>query len=570
MLTTSEAFPLATALRETFRKGYTFSLLRRDLVSGLAVSLVALPLAMALSIAVGLPPQHGIYTAIVAGLIAALFGGSKVQVSGPTAAFVVIVAPIVSEFGLHGLIWCQIMAGFILLILGFAKLGRYIHYVPYPVTTGFTAGIAVVIATMGLNDFLGLGLRDLKGGFLEKTSVIFSHIDSFQPFDTSVGVISFLAMILSARLSKKIPAQVVGILVGLLYASILRHYGYIVSTIGNHFTYDLQGLVGHGIPHYLPQFQIPHFDSGYLLTLPFFSEWKSLLMPSLVIAMLAALESLLSATVADHMTGNRHNPNSELNGIGLANIASGFVAGIPATGAIARTTTGINAGAVSPVSAIIHSLLIMLYVVVLTPFINDIPMAALSALLMMTAYRMSHIHEVILAFKHHRGSDLTVLLVCFFLTVFVDMVAGVIVGFLVAALLFMKRIANVTQIEVESGTITIDGEDNPIQLPDHVMLFRIDGPLFFGTVEKAFEQYQFIHSHIRTIIIDIERVPLIDMSGIIALKAMLQKLIGDECQIILCGNIDTTKRILVQMATPQFLPYITHLGSVEDAVNSVR
>ncbi|MBL0319450.1 MAG: STAS domain-containing protein [Alphaproteobacteria bacterium] len=558
-------FPLATAMRESFKKGYGFKKLRKDCLAGLVVSLVALPLAMALSIAVGLPPQHGLYTAIVAGFVAALLGGSMNNVSGPTAAFVVIVAPIVAEHGLHGLVWCQIMAGLMLLIMGFMGLGRYIHYVPYSVTTGFTAGIAIVIATLGLNDFLGLGLKTLQGDYLDKAFMIISHLPDFNPYELTVGCLSLIFMMLTNRLVPKLPAPIFGIILGTALAYALESMGHPVATIASRFTFtDVTGI-HHGISNAPPLFYSPTLEGGHLLSLPFFDEWKILLMPALVVALLSALESLLTGTVADQMAGTRLNPNSELNGIGVANILTAFVGGIPATGAIARTVTGINAGAQSPIAAIIHAVLMLTYVICLAPLINHVPMAALSALLMVTAYRMSHIKEIINAFKQHRDSDLIVLLTCLLLTVFVDMVAGVVVGFLMASLLFMRRIANITTVELEQG-ICEDEEGETIQLPQHVMLFKIDGPLFFGTVEKAFDRYQFIHDHIKTVIIDLERVPLIDLTGIVSLKSMLKKMIGDGKKVIICGNSTLTENMMKKVITPEMASHIRVAETVEDAL----
>lgn len=559
------SIPIATAIRTSMR-GYNLSTFKKDAIAGLVVSLTALPLAMALSIAVGLPPQHGIYTAIVAGITVALLGGSVTQVSGPTAAFVVIVAPIVAEHGLHGLIWCQIMAGVMLIIMGMARFGRYINYVPYPVTTGFTAGIAVVIATLSLNDFLGLEIGQLEGEYVEKVVTLVEHLPSFNRYEFLVGMVSLLTIIFSGKITRAIPSPVVGIATGTLLAYLLSKYGIDIATIGSRFTYETGSeVIKHGIPPYPPVFHVPSDVAGSILSVPSYAEFKTLLIPSMVIAALAALESLLSATVADNLTGARHDPNAELNGIGVGNILSGFAAGIPATGAIARTATNIHSGAKTPMASIIHALLIMLYVLLLAPFINKIPMAALAALLLNTAYRMSHLKQCIRTFKIAPTSDSVVLLVCFVLTVFVDMVAGVSVGIVLASLLFMKRISELTQIDFAPLTKS-SSEASSLKLPDNVAVYRINGPLFFGSVEKAYDRYNFVHDHIDCLIIDMENVPLIDMTGLVAMKAMLSSIAREGREVILCGRKDITDRILHKIADSAIATHVRTTETVRQAM----
>jgi len=387
----SEIIPIGYALKESLRRGYNFHAFKSDAIAGLIVSLVALPLAMALSIAVGLPPQYGLYTAIVAGMAVPLLGGSISQVSGPTAAFVVIVAPIVTEHGLRGLILTTLMAGILLIALGIAKLGRYINYVPYPVTTGFTSGIAVVIGTLALNDFLGLHIDKLQGEYTHKAALIIEHIPTLYWPEALVGIVSLVLMFTSKRILPKVPPPVVGIGLGTLLAYALQHYGFEIATIGNRFGYALpDGSTGRGIPPFPPSFHIPGLDSSPLFAWPSFAEIRTLIVPALVVAALGALESLLSATVADSMAGTKHNPNSELVGIGIGNILCGLASGIPATGAIARTATNIHSGGKTPFASSIHAVLILLYVLLLAPYMSYIPMASLAALLITVAYRMSH------------------------------------------------------------------------------------------------------------------------------------------------------------------------------------
>jgi len=536
-------FPLATAMRVSMRK-YNLMIFKQDFIAGLVVSLIALPLSMALSIAVGLPPENGIYTAIIAGIAAALLGGSSTQVSGPTAAFVVIVAPIVAKYGLHGIIWCQIFAGIILIILGSARLGRYINYVPYPVTTGFTAGIGLVIATLALNDFFGLGIPKLQGDYIEKLTLLASNMANFNPYEFMVGLASLLVIIFFGKVTGKIPSQIVGIAFGTLVAWIMSKYGHDVATIGSRFSYEIAGVKFQGIPPYPPIFHLPTFNAGELFSFPDYNEFKILLVPSLVIAALGALESLLSATVADSMAGTKHNPNSELNGIGIANILSGLASGIPATGAIARTSVNIHSGAKTPIAAIIHALFILVYVLLFVPLINYIPMAALAALMIHTAYKMAHVKQFVHSVKTAPRSDAIVLLTCFILTTFIDMVAGVSVGIVLASLLFMQKISSLTQVELShKGNST-----HHLHLPDNVMVYKINGALFFGTVEKAFEDYNFVHDHVEKLIIDMENVPMIDMTGMVALSAMLKAIAREGRQIVLCGTNEITSSIISQLS----------------------
>jgi len=431
-------FSIATALRDGL-KNYNVRSFKDDCIAGLIVSLIALPLAMALSIAVGLPPQHGLYTAIVAGIATALLGGSPTQVSGPTAAFVVIVAPIVSDFGLHGIIWCQIIAGAILIAFGTARLGKLISYVPYTVVTGFTSGIAVVIGTLALNDFFGLGIAQLNGDYLRKVATIAGHFPSLRPPELAVGLVSLLAIIFFGKVTAKIPSPIVGIALGTLLAWIFGHNGIPVDTLGTRFSYATAEGLKHGIPPYAPVFHLPTFREGDLFSIPDRAEFMKLLKPSLVIAALAALESLLSATVADDMAKTKHDPDAELNGIGIANILSGLASGIPATGAIARTATNIHAGARTPLASVCHALFILLYVLTLAPLIDHVPMASLAALLLMVAFRMSHARQFLHIVRTAPASDVVVLIGCFIPTVLIDMVAGVTTGMVLAGFFLAKK-----------------------------------------------------------------------------------------------------------------------------------
>jgi sulfate permease, SulP family len=535
------SLPLATALRESLRGGYGLRGFGQDFMAALIVSLVALPLSMALAIAVGLPPQYGIYTAIVAGIVTPLLGGSVTQVSGPTAAFVVILAPIVAQHGLRGIIIAEIMAGIMLLVLAWARLGRFISFVPYPVTTGFTAGIAVVLAVLSLSDLLGLGITHMPESFIAKLSEIAAHLPAIRWPEALIGIVSLFIMFTGKHITRKLPSAILGVLAGTLIAVLLMHLGIEVATIGNRFTYETPEGIRHGNPPFPPS--LHWFGGEGLFAWPAPQELKVLLMPAVVIAALAALESLLSATVADGLSRTRHDPNAELTAIGIGNILSGMASGIPATGAIARTTTNIKSGARTPLASSMHAALILLYVLALAPLISYVPMAALAALLMITAYNMSHYRQFWRILTIAPRHDIIVLLTCFGLTVFVDMVAGVSVGIMLAALLFIQRISGMTEAYTEGG-----GDGGQSKLPSNVLVYHISGPLFFATVERALDRTSFMRRNIDTLILDMQHVPLIDMTGLVALKNLL---VGDtlaDKQIVLCARPDVLAMIQHKLA----------------------
>lgn len=562
-------FPLSTAVRESL-KDYNFSKFKSDILAAFVVSLLALPLSMGLSIAVGLPPQHGIYTAIVAGIIVPLLGGSIWQISGPTAAFVVILAPIVSEFGLRGIIWAGIMAGVIMLVMGFAKLGRLVNYVPYPVTTGFTAGIAVVLTTLSLDNFFGLGIEKLDGSYVNKLNIIISTLPDLNPYTMIVGAVTLFLMFTAGRVVKFVPSAITAILVGTLLSMLFNDMGYGIATLGSEFSYvDAGGNIMPGIPPYPPVFHLPTFLENNLYTIPTMEEFRTLLFPAFTIAILAALESLLSAMVADSMAGTKHNPNAELNGIGIGNIVSALAGGIPATGAIARTATNINNGGKTPLAASMHAVFIMLYVILLAQYMSYIPMTALAALLIHTAYRMSHCKQFVRTIQIAHRSDVIVLLACFLLTVFVDMVAGVGFGMICAAILLIQRVTELTDVQIEEKSAG-EGKGR-IKFPQGTLLYRISGPLFFGTIEKAFDRYNFTHDYIDNFIVDITAVPFIDMTGLVAMKSMLVSIANEKRKIhIVCNTPKVSDRIKHKIRDHEVEKYVRFYGSLKEAAANIK
>ncbi|MCB1212769.1 MAG: STAS domain-containing protein [Chlamydiia bacterium] len=557
------------ALKRTLVE-YSLDKFMRDCLSGIIVSLVALPLAMALSIAVGLSPQYGLYTAIVAGIVTPLLGGSVHQVSGPTAAFVVILAPIVTTHGMRGLILTTVIAGFILVLAGAFKIGRYIRYIPYPVTTGFTSGIAVVIAILSLNDFFGLGLT-MPDHFFDKVVLIFQAIKTqgIHWPEFAVGGISLFVMGISRMLVPKFPAPILGVITGTLVSLLLIQFGISVDTIGTHFQYTLpNGLIGHGVPPSAPVFQFFGFSGSDLFKVPSLQELKILFIPGVVVAALAALESVLSATVADGMAGTKHHPNSELVGIGMSNILCGLASGIPATGAIARTATNIQSGGRTPIASALHGIFILAYVVFFSDLISILPMSSLAAILLITAYRMSHIQQFVRVLKIGPIEDSIALVLCFLFTTCIDMVAGVTVGVITSCFLLVKRLAGITELKVSAQKVKFFDPRVNDSLPTDVAVYHINGSIFFGNVEEILEQIEYLDPNIHQFVIDLTGVPFVDITGMVSLKRTFTTLSLHNKRIIVCAK----RAILEQMKNklhPDHLNIIFE-ESLESAIKKIN
>ncbi|MDZ7851720.1 MAG: C4-dicarboxylic acid transporter DauA [Halomonas sp.] len=539
---------IATGLRAAWRDGYGLDDLRRDVLAGLTIGTVAVPLSMALAIATGVPPQHGLYTAIVAGAIIALTGGSRFNVSGPTAAFVVILFPIVQQYGLGGLLIATMMAGLILVALGLTGMGRLIQYVPYPVVLGFTAGIAVVIAVLQVPDFLGLQVGQLGEHFVENLGRIAASLPSLSPLELGVGAFTLGVMLLWPRLHVPIPAPLIGLVVGAVAAYAVNHgigdpsTGNLVETIASRFTWEANGETGSGIPPIAPSFtapwRLPGADGEPLVV--DFALLRALLGPAFAIAMLGAIESLLCAVVSDGLTRTRHDPNAELIGQGLGNIVAPLFGGITATAAIARTATNIRSGARSPIAAVVHALVVLLAVVALAGLLGLVPMAALAALLFIVAWNMSEARHFLHTLRSAPPGDVAILVTCFTLTVVFDMVLAVAVGMGLAAALFIRRMSLLTQTErVDAAThASID------PLPDEVTLYDINGPLFFGAAEKALTSLHLVDPNVRIVILDMHDVPSIDGTAIVALKTLIDEMHREEVALVLVG---LPTRIIVKL-----------------------
>ncbi len=524
---------LFTALRESLAHGYSTAMFKRDLLAGLTVGIIAIPLAMALAIAVGLEPQQGLYTAIIAGLIIALSGGSRFNVSGPTAAFVVILLPITQSHGPAGLLIVTIMAGVILLALGLARLGSIIQFVPYPVVMGFTAGIGVVIATLQIRDLLGLAQAAPNANWVEQVVALAGALPTLRLGDTLVGLTTLGVLILWPRLTRRIPGHLVALLLGGLLAALLGLAAVEVETLGSRFSYLVDGVSYPGIPAVAPHWLLPwnlEGPGGEPLQLSF-ELLRDLLPAALAVAMLGAIESLLCALVADGMTGTRHDPNAELAGQGLGNIIVPFFGGFTATAALARTAANVRAGAATPLAAAIHAMVVLLAVVLLADLFAYLPMASLAALLLMVAWNMSEAPRVLRLLRIGPRQDIWVLLTCLVLTVVFDMVLAVGVGLLLAAALFLKRMVDVSQ-----------GADQPralhpalAELPASVALYRVRGPLFFAAADKALSAMGRYDSTTRVLALDLCDVPSMDMSAQVLLEKGLQDLAQRGIRVCLIG-----------------------------------
>ncbi|MBK8162313.1 MAG: C4-dicarboxylic acid transporter DauA [Gammaproteobacteria bacterium] len=541
-----QAALIASAVRESWRTGYSLHTLRRDAIAGLTVGIIAIPLAMALAIASGVPPQHGLYTAMIAGALIALTGGSRFNVSGPTAAFVVILLPVTQKFGIGGLLLATAMAGLILVVMGIARMGQLIRFIPYPVTTGFTAGIAVVIAALQLRDFLGLDMPRPEGHFVEMMLTIFSALPSAHWPDALIAVLTIAVLILWPRLKLPVPGHLVALVLATLTAWLCGQWldDFSVATIGSRFEYMMDGVRGAGIPPSLPGFSLPWLMAGadgqpLHLSLHLFQE---LIGPAFAIALLGAIESLLCAVVADGLTATRHNPNAELVGQGIGNIVAPFFGGITATAAIARTATSIRTGAHSPVAAVVHALVILLIIQFFSGWLSYVPMAALAGFLMMVAWNIGEAKHFGHIVRVAPRSDVLVLLVCFTLTVVFDMVIAVGVGVVLAALLFIRRMSELTGTEL----ITEGSDHQHANLPSHVAVYDINGPLFFGAAEKAMGVLLRVRGDIRAIVLDMKDVPMIDMTGTVALETLLSRLHRQGVLVLLSNLSPRLEQALVQ------------------------
>lgn len=514
---------LAHAFRESCLSGdYDAAQFTQDLLAGITVGIIAIPLAMALAIASGVPPQHGLYTAAIAGVVISLLGGSRYSISGPTAAFVVILQPIAANYGLAGLLLASVMAGILLVGMALFRLGRLIEYIPESVTLGFTAGIGVVIATLQLDDFMGLGIGTLPEAYLEKLWVLGQHVFSVDGASLGLALGTLAVMLLWPRLKTPVPAHLVAVVLGSVAAIQLARLGLPVDTIGSRFSYVLaDGSTGQGIPPVLPSFIWPWRQAGpdgqaLLLS---WDTFRALLPAAFAIAMLGAIESLLCAVVLDNATNTRHSANSELLGQGVGNIVAPFFGGIVATAAIARSFANVRAGARSPVAGMVHGLVVLASLVVLARLLAYLPMPTVAALLLVVAWNMSEAPKALHLLRTAPRGDVWVFLTCFSLTVLMDMVVAITAGIVLAALLFVKEVAEMTRIaDVTENTKLVNR-----RLAANWRVYRISGPLFFAAADRVFGELAVLSEGQRGIVLLMDGVPLLDAGGLTALNKLISK-----------------------------------------------
>ncbi len=497
---------LEPKLISVLREGYTRKMFAGDLMGGLTVGVVALPLAIALAIASGVKPEQGLYTAIFAGLVIAILGGTRTGISGPTGAFIVIVYGIVQKYGYDGLVVATLIAGVLLIIMGLARMGALLKFIPYPVTVGFTSGIALIIFSSQIGDFLGLRIERVPADFIEKWIEYVRHISTSNLYTIGVGLGSLIIIVFWNKITHRLPGQLIAIIVA---TAVVQIFQLPVETIASRFG---------AVPNSLPTPQIPSISWQMV---------QDMFSPALTIAILAGLESLLSAVVADGMTGTRHRSNMELIAQGTGNIVSVIFGGIPATGAIARTATNIKSGGKTPVAAIIHCVFLLLVLIFIGKWAALIPMAALAAVLIVVAYNMSEWREFVHLLKSPR-SDVAVLLATFLLTIFIDLTVAIQVGVLLAAFLFMQKMSTETQVSVVTENLEEDDEIrsrdmSEIKIPAGVEVFEIYGSLFFGAVSQFKESIRLVAKKPKVLILRMRNVPNIDASGIRMLEEIAQE-----------------------------------------------
>lgn len=547
-------------LVKSIKRGYTKQNLISDLMSGVIVGILALPLAIAFAIASGVGPEQGLYTAIIAGFTISLLGGSRFQIGGPTGAFIVIVYGIVSQYGYDGLASATLLAGIILIVFGLAKFGAIIKFIPYPVTVGFTAGIAVIIALGQVPNFFGLKfLAKDPADAVGKIKLYVSSFDTVNVYSVIIGVIALAVCILWPKITTKVPGSLIAIIVATV----------IVKVLGWDDPINGHGVMTIGMKNHIPSgFPTPHLPNISL------SMMREVFQPALTIAILGAIESLLSAVVADGMTSTKHRSNTELFGQGVANLLSPMFGGIPATGAIARTATNIRNGAVSPISGLVHAVVLLLIMLVLGKYAEMIPMAALAAVLFQVAFNMCGYRAVIKMFKLPK-SDVIVMLVAFFLTVIIDLTVAIEVGVLLAAILFIKRMSEVAEVDAVTDAIRADDEEVTHtefarQVPKGVVVYELAGSLFFGAVDKFKETLNRIAVKPKILILRMRSVSSIDAAGINMIEDLLNHCKADGTQLLLSGVHAQPVVALTRAGVLKQLGEENALGNIDAALNRAR
>lgn len=538
----------------TILKDYNKDQFIKDLIAGVIVGIVALPLAIAFAIASGVSPEKGLYTAIVAGFIISAFGGSRVQIGGPTGAFIVIIYGIVQKYGVDGLTIATFMAGIMLIIMGYARLGSVIKFIPHPLIIGFTTGIALLIFSSQIKDFFGLEMGNVPSEFIDKWGGYFNNMNSVNLYATIIALGTVLTTIGFSKITSKVPGSLVAIILFTVLANTLK---WPVETIGSRFG---------AIPNSFPVPFIPAFD---------FETVKNLIQPAFVIALLGGIESLLSAVVADGMIGGKHRSNAELVAQGGANIFSALFGGVPATGAIARTATNVKNGGRTPIAGIIHAITLLLIMLFAGKWATFIPMSCLAGILVVVAYNMSEWHSFVNVVKGPR-SDAAILITTFLLTVLVDLTVAIEIGMVLSAFLFMRRMAQVCNVSIITNELNDkDEKDDPkaitkFNIPEGIDVYEIEGPFFFGAAAKFTESIKIIERTPKVLIIRMRHVPFIDATGLHTLEKIHKECLSQRIKLILSGvkpevylAIEKSK-LLLKIEKPNVLP------SIDEALNRAR
>src|SRR6516225_6035456 len=544
------AFPIEQWLPKAVRslREYSLQKFSHDVIAGLTVGLVALPLAMAFSIASGLTPQAGIYCAIVTGFLISLLGGSRCQIGGPTGAFVVVVAGIVATHGIDGLFMCTVMAGILLLVMGVTGMGSAVKFIPRPIVIGFTNGIAILIASTQIKDFFGLHIDKVPGVFWLRMEVLAQHFGTLNYWATGLAIVSVVLLVVCRTVSNSIPVPILVLFLGTMSVIVFKLPA---ETIGSRFG---------GIPSGLPHLVIPKFRSDLI---------HGLLGPAVTVAMLGAIESLMSAVVADRMSGDRHNPNVELIGQGIANIASPMFGGLPATGAIARTATNIRAGAQTPVAGMIHSLTLLAIVLFAAPLVKNVPLSALAAILIIVAYNMGDWEEIPEILKLS-AADIAVWLVTLTLTVVTDISFAVEFGMILAALTFIRKVSRTTTVTRVTRDYVADSSVHVLQgkdIPDYAVVYRVHGPFLFGATDKFAEILDHLDALPPIVILRLRNMTAIDATGLGAIRELADRLHASRRHLLLCGAREQPAQLMKQAEFERHVGAENICSSISDAIS---
>jgi sulfate permease, SulP family len=565
--------PLFHGLRVTVNRNYKKSDLFADLTAGIVVALICIPFSLAVSLAINVPPELSIYSMIISCFFGAILGGCTHQISCPPINVIVILAPIAAQYGLRGIIVCQFLASITLILLALLRVGRIVTYIPYTITVGATSGIAVLIFLTSLKDFFGFKIEGFGGSLLEKINAMISNLDKISYGDTLIGIICIAIIMIVPHIRKKlfpnfklvIPPIIFAIIISSIIASIMNLSGFEVTTIGNKFTYLKDGITHYGIPTSIPKIYLPFFSNNDLFALPTMAEIHALITPAMITVVVIMITSLLSATMADSFTGNKHEPNAELFSTGFSNLLGSFSSGVIMSGAVSRTLANIQLGAKSPLSSVFASLTTLLFIISLAPIANYIPISALATTLLISALQITRVKDGIFILKNSNRSDILVFLCCLTVTIVFDMILGVISSILLSLIFIVKRLAESAKIKVIHYN-NKEEHDLP-HLPEGVMLYNVSGPLFFGSATFALDPDLINYDgHIKKIIFNFSDVNFIDITGITALDSLCDKYQDQNVEFVICGKKSITKQIHKALAHYNFIIF-EDLNFIENEFN---